>query len=191
MAAPDDFAEVLEQAQAGDVRALNRLLTTIQPWIEHAAHGFADPDRPDGSTADIVQEAWLRAWQNLEEVRAATPARFRTWLEQIVHNVGLNARRHGRAQKRRPSNGFAVLDSAAGVDPGPSPSHRAATAEEVDRLRQATTALPDPTDREVLRLRFDEGMSLRQIAIRLGENHERTRQRFNAALAFLEGRLAK
>ena len=66
-----------------------------------------------------MQEAWLRAWQNLDQFQATDPAAFKAWLEQIVQTVGLNAARAIGMPKRRPPGGWAALDSTGEYAPGP------------------------------------------------------------------------
>jgi DNA-directed RNA polymerase specialized sigma24 family protein len=57
---PDGFAELVERARGGDRQALDALLARVRPWLEELARG-----RPEAS--DLAQEAWLRAWQKLDQ----------------------------------------------------------------------------------------------------------------------------
>jgi RNA polymerase sigma-70 factor, ECF subfamily len=205
MTGPDGIRDLISRAQAGDPDALERVLGVVRPWLERGARPFADPDRPDESTADLAQAAWLRAWQGLSQFRGAgddlqTMAMFQAWVEELVRNVGLNAARERRAHVRQPRGKIIRLgDSPAeGGEPaghldlaasGPSPSSLAAAGERDALIRQALSRLGDERDREIVRLRFVEGLSLRQVAERLGTNHETVRQRYHAALSFLEREL--
>jgi RNA polymerase sigma factor (sigma-70 family) len=53
-------------------------------------------------------------------------------------------------------------------------------------VRRALEQIDDPTDRAILELRLDEGLSLRQTADRLGLNREDVRRRFQRILEQLE-----
>jgi RNA polymerase sigma factor (sigma-70 family) len=53
-------------------------------------------------------------------------------------------------------------------------------------IRRALAKIPDATEREILRLRFFEGLSLRQVAERVQVNHETVRQRYHAVLRRLQ-----
>jgi RNA polymerase sigma-70 factor (ECF subfamily) len=125
---------------------------------------------------------------------------FRAWVFQIARRLGMNAVRDRLAEHRRPPGLLRRIDTAPrgesttswGCDlpraTDPSPSAGAAAHEQVEQIRLAMDRLDDE-DRQVVRLRFLEGMSLRQVAIRLGCNHEQVRRRFHAALRQLEREL--
>jgi RNA polymerase sigma factor (sigma-70 family) len=193
----DGFRDLVMQAQAGDKQATTQLLAVIRPWLEQRARGYADPCQPDASASDLAQEAWLRAWQKLHQFHGSdddeqTLAMFRVWVGRILQRLGLNALRDREAQHRKPPGAMVRLGgtaSQAGLDPAgsePTPSAHAAVDEQVERVRRVLERIVDATDREIVRLRFFEGLSLRQIAERLQSNHENVRQRFHAVLRQLE-----
>src|SRR5262249_25969000 len=81
---------------------------------------------------------------------------------------------------------------AAGVDPtGREPTPSASLwSEEQARLVQAALAkIADETGREILRLRFFEGLSLRQAAQQLGLTYAQARGRYQSSLQHLETEL--
>jgi RNA polymerase sigma-70 factor, ECF subfamily len=86
------------------------------------------------------------------------PARFAGWLRRCVVNEAVTwLRRRGAETKRREAF------DAAGADLGPTPPERALAAERSQRLQQALVRL-GPDLRALLSLRFDEGLTIRQIA---------------------------
>src|SRR5271165_2323644 len=92
------FHDLLARARSGDRAATDELLALIHPWLEQIARNHAHPHNPDGSVSDLVQEAWLRAWQKLDQFQGADDeaqavAMFRAWLGRIVARLGLNAAR--------------------------------------------------------------------------------------------------
>jgi RNA polymerase sigma factor (sigma-70 family) len=199
---PQGFRDILRRAQAGDQQAFEDVLTILRPWLEQLARGYADAQRPDECASDLAQEARLRVWQKLGQFRGAaddeqTVVMFRAWVGQIVRRVGLNARRDHAARRRKPPGKLRRLDAAPSseanqpgrVDPpagGDTPSANAAGAEQIERVREALDRLADATDRAIVRLRFFEGLSLRQIAERLDNNPEKVRLRYHAVLRQLE-----
>jgi RNA polymerase sigma factor (sigma-70 family) len=206
----DGFHDLIVRAQRGDRAAVDALLEVIRPWLWQSARGFADADRPDESTADLAQSAWLKVWQSLDQFQgpkdteagdAQTLAMFRAWALQIVRRLGMNAVRDRNAGVRRPPGGVERLDLCP---PGqstrswgyrgpraadPSPSACAEAIEQAERIAAALERLSSEEDREIVRLRFVEGLSLRQIGSELSRNHEHVRQRFHAAMRILEREL--
>jgi RNA polymerase sigma-70 factor (ECF subfamily) len=197
------FQDLIARARAGDRAATDELLALIRPWLEQLARNHARPHTPDGSVSDLVQEAWLRAWQRLDQFQGTDDetqavAMFRAWLARIVTRLGLNAARDAAALQRSPPsqllrlNGVASSDSGPRLDPSaaePTPSAVAQTEERAQLVQQALGRLTDPLDRDIVRLRFFEGLSLRQAAARLGCNPETVRQRYHALLRQLESEL--
>jgi RNA polymerase sigma factor (sigma-70 family) len=192
------FRALIAQAQAGDAEAQHRLLAVIRPHLERVARAYADPARAEESASDLIQEASLRAWQRLDRFRAAaddeqTLALFRAWIDRLARNVGLNRRRDGRAKRRRPLKPFVSLDEPADrpasdpADGGPSPSANLRAGEQTRLVLEALERLPDETDRRIMRLRFFEGQSLRQIADRLPLPYDHVRDRFQKTLDRLRG----
>lgn len=195
------FQDLVKRAQAGDPSALDQLLAVIRPWLEQLAHNYADPEHPEASSADLVQDAWLRAWQKLDQFQGGdddeqTFARFRAWVGQMVRRLGLNARRDRSAQHRRPPGKLQRLPSPSpgnstsqgGADPAarePTPSAHVQAEEQVRLIRRALEKIADPLDREIIRLRFFESLSLRQVAEQLQVNHEKVRQRYHAMMRHL------
>ena len=104
---------------------------------------------------DAVQEAFLRAWQELPQLHEA--AKFGGWLLQIVRNAAIDARR-----RIRPS--VAEFPDLAAKDADP-----AREMEEADRAAQVKKALAalDETTRTAVVMRYYEGLSAKEIGAAL------------------------
>ena len=121
---------------------------------------------------DVVQEACLRAWRDLERATLSGEGAFLGWLSAIARNVIADIARAARAQKRE---GRAVRLarsdwSRAGVEPaatGAGPRTRAEQGELQQRLRAAFHSL-SPQHRRVIALRQFEQKSAREAAPQLG-----------------------
>jgi RNA polymerase sigma factor (sigma-70 family) len=200
---PSGFQDLVQRAQAGDPQAVDQLLALVRPRLEELAGGQLDPEEPAASTADLAQQAWLRAWQKLDQFHggaddAETWLMFQAWLARIVRRLGLNARRDRTAAQRRPTGKRRRLHAdksgesttqGSSLDPAasePTASANAQAEEQAEMIRRALATIPDATDREILRLRFFEGLSLRQVAERVQVNHETVRQRYHAVLRRLQ-----
>jgi RNA polymerase sigma factor (sigma-70 family) len=198
--------ELVRQAQAGGAEAWQQLHEWAQPFLLRRAGRLLGPDALQESASDLTQEVWTRAWQGIGDFRggpgdAETAALFRAWLARILKNVHLNGRRFWQTQKRQPPPGLVHLgatgangESGTGsrADPAaddPSPSADLKQEEQGRLIQQALVGLPDPTDVEILRLHFFEGLSLTQIAARLGVSLDRVRGSFHRSLERLRPQL--
>lgn len=136
-----------------------------------------DRDRSD----DVVQEALLRVYEARERW-APGKGSLRAWLLRIARNLALNALRDG---KRR---GAAPLDEEAARDDGPPPGAALEDDEDVSALREALGALPG-ADREVLALRYQQGLGFDEIGGVVGSSGAAVKQRAWRALKRLRALL--
>jgi RNA polymerase sigma factor (sigma-70 family) len=116
-----------------------------------------------GLAEDVVQESFMKLHAQFKEVRE--PQR---WLYRTVHNLALNQRR--RASKivslDRPEEegGTAATDTA---DPMPMPDEQIARWEGIGLVRLSLEIL-DERSRELIRLKFSEDLSYKEISERTG-----------------------
>jgi RNA polymerase sigma-70 factor (ECF subfamily) len=114
---------------------------------------------------DIVQDALLRAFRGFAQFRGESP---RAWLFAIVRNCCRTAQA-GRAGAVSLVIYESSLSDEAAVqlneqpDPGPTPEQEVLRKAEVDRLRKAIEAIPEPF-REAVVLRDLEDLSYAEIA---------------------------
>ena len=118
----------------------------------------------DGAVAeDIVQEAFMRLHAQFDEVREP-----RRWLYRTVHNLALNHRRQaGKIVPLIPpgeEGGRAGNDTA---DPQPLPDEQIARWEGIGLVRLSLESLDDRS-RELVRLKFNEELSYKEISARTG-----------------------
>ena len=112
---------------------------------------------------DTVQDAFMKLHAQFAEVREP-----RRWLYRAVHNLALNHRRKtGKVipleQPSDPSRA-ATSDPA---DPEPLPDEQIVRWEGIGLVRLSLGALDDRS-REIVRLKFDEDLSYKQIGERTG-----------------------
>jgi RNA polymerase sigma-70 factor (ECF subfamily) len=141
------------------------------------ARGRLDPLlRGKLDASEVVQQTLLEAHQGRRLFRGRTPAEQAAWLRQILARNLANAARDLRRDKRdaaRERSLHAAVEASSSAladwlaDGGPSPSEEAGRHERALQLADAVAALPD-AQREAVVLRHWEGMSLEQIAGRLG-----------------------
>jgi len=151
------------------------------PWLRSLARRVSI----DGSRADdLVQETWVAA------LRSATPesTRTRSWLASAVRNF---ARSEARSERRRRSREerYARLSASAGERVAlPSPDESAERLELLNAVTEELRALDDPY-RNVIRLRYAEGLEPTEIARRYGMAAGTVRWRLHRALEELRRRL--
>ena len=170
-------------ARSGDKQAFSDLVELYR--AELLVHCY----RMLGSAQDaedMVQEAFMRLHAQFDEVREP-----RRWLYRTVHNLSLNHRR--RADKIVPlqsageEHSTAVLDPP---DPQPLPDEQIARWEGIGLVRLSLETL-DPRGRELIRLKFNEGLSYKEMSARTGLNIGHVGYLLHHAIKAIADELAK
>lgn len=130
--------------------------TQERPLLAYAYRLTRDSDRAQ----DLVQEAFMRLHAQFESVRQP-----RSWLFRTVHNLALN---HARAERRI----VALVPTTEGaesdpIDPQPLPDAQLQRLETIGQTRLLLDRL-DARSKELIRLKFEEGLSYKEISARTG-----------------------
>ena len=151
-----------DQANAGSPRfeSLEELFAALEsPLLGYARRLLNDHEMAQ----DTVQEAFLRLHAQFSQVREPRP-----WLYRTVHNLALNHQR--RVIRLRPLDSGKDTDAPAAsepADPQPLPDEQIARQEGVGLVRSGLESL-DVRSRELLRLKFNDELSYKEIAARTG-----------------------
>jgi RNA polymerase sigma-70 factor (ECF subfamily) len=108
---------------------------------------------------DCVQEAFMKLQAQFKEVRE--PKR---WLYRTVHNLALNHQRQSRKIIPLDANSPGGEEAA---DPRPLPDEAIVRSEGIGLVRLTLETL-DERSREVIRLKFTEDLSYKEISARMG-----------------------
>jgi len=127
---------------------------------------------------DLVQETWLRVLERAWQYNGSS--RFEPWLFAIARNLAMDDLR-----KRQRTGSQAEGEMAEESD---SPFRAAARSEDAMRISAALGAL-EPIYREALLLRFQEDLSLAEIAEVAGAPVATVSSRIQRGLAMLRGGL--
>lgn len=140
--------ELVAAINAGDAAAFEALYFRHRDWVAALAYRFTgDSD----AALDVLQDTFLYVLKKFPGFRLT--ANFKTFLYPAVRHLSLAARNKAARYQASP----AELERLAGA---PAPDTVAAAA---DDLRRVMDCLPEE-QREVLLLRFVDGLSLAEIA---------------------------
>jgi len=174
-----DDALLIEQYLRGEPTAFDRFVRDHQDRVARLAYrllGWSD------DVDDIVQEVFLAAMKNLRTFRG--DCQLSTWLTTITVNTC-------RSHRRRK---FLHLTMLRRMSESPVPAFRgisqdeAKDAERLDEVRQAVRGLPAKY-REVVVLRYLEGLPIAEIGLALGLSEGAVSVRLNRARVRLKDRL--
>ena len=112
---------------------------------------------------DVVQEAFMKLHTQFEQVEKPRP-----WLYRTVHNLALNQRR--ASGKTVSLEEFSEGENSPAADPADSallPDAQMLRLEGIGQVRLSLAAL-DARSRELVRLKFHDDLSYKDIAARTG-----------------------
>lgn len=130
----------------------------------------------DEDAADVLQEAYLRAWRSIGKFRG--DAQFGTWLYRITANVAYSATEKRR--RRRTESLEDSTDEPADLASSADPERSYESSELEDRLNAAVELLPTKL-RAVVILRDIYGLSHEEIAKELGISVDAAKVRLHRA----------
>lgn len=160
----------MKRVALGDGEALTRLMERHSARV-HAYLVRTTRSREDAD--DLLQETWIRV---ARFARRFDPARrFRTWLYGIATNLGRDFFRH-RGRRER---GLREASSHAAAPAAPE-----ASIVERSELRERIAGLPIRM-REVVLLRYFEGMNEAEMSAALGIARGTVKSRLHAAVGRL------
>ncbi|HXB22450.1 MAG TPA: sigma-70 family RNA polymerase sigma factor [Candidatus Solibacter sp.] len=180
---------LVQSAKQGDLEAFSELVKRYDRNVfriaQHITHNEEDAQ-------DVVQEAFLKAYQNLEQFQGNS--KFYTWLVRIAVNEALMKLRRRRSDKT------VSLDEDVETEEGsmprevadwsPNPEQLYGQSELGDILKKTIQGLP-PGFRTVFVLRDVEGLSTEETAEMLGLSIPAVKSRLLRARLQLRERLAK
>lgn len=150
------------------------------PLLAYALRLLKEP----AMAQDVVQESFVRWHAEFETVRDP-----RRWLFRTVHNLALNQQRRDR--KVIPLNpdesGAAEIDL---IDPLPLPDEQLARLESAGLVRLSLATL-DERGRELIRLKFQENLSYKEMSARTGLAAGHVGYLLHHALKAIQSELAK
>ncbi|KQY13968.1 RNA polymerase sigma factor [Rhizobium sp. Root482] len=172
--------DLLEGALRNEPAAFRAIMARHNQRLFRIARGVV---RDDGVAEDVVQEAYLRAFRNLDKFRAE--ASLSTWLHRIVLNEALGRLRKAARQRKAVASGpiADILQFPYGTA-SDDPEKTMAQRQILKLVEDAMDELPDHF-RMVFIARVIEGMSVEETAALLGIKPETARTRLHRARVLL------
>lgn len=171
-------ADLVQRALQNDPDAFRTIMRTYNKRLFRIARGVV---RNDSVAEDIVQEAYVRAFQHLESFQGHSC--LATWLHRIVLNEALDRLRKAsrRPEIHLPPDGHRAdilqFPNGTTID---DPEKTMAQRQILHLVEQAADALPDAF-RLVFFARVIEGMSVEETALLLEIKPETVRSRLHRA----------
>ena len=140
--------------------------------------------RDPATEDDIYQEVSLKVLRRLDTLREKKA--LRGWLFQIARNTCLD---YLRKMDRRPNNvSVDHIASAAGGEHSRNPADQFCSNERIAAVQTALNELP-PSQREVIKLRLEDGLDHQAISEQLGISRQAVEVRLCRGRANLKERL--
>jgi RNA polymerase sigma-70 factor (ECF subfamily) len=169
--------ELLEQARAGDDRALERLIERHQAQVYRFGMKMCrDPE----DAKDVLQDTMLAMARGVRDFRGASS--ISTWLYTIARSHCIKKRRKSKfaPEQERSLDTDAAPEVRRLADPAQGPDEELAGRQVERALEQAIAAL-EPMYREVLLLRDVEGLTAPEVAEVLGVRVQAVKSRLHRA----------
>jgi RNA polymerase sigma-70 factor (ECF subfamily) len=145
--------------------------------------------RNDAEAEDVMQEAYVRAYEHLNDFAGA--AKFATWLTKIaIHEAWARLRRQDLIHPQRSTSGANLDIMSRAMTDEPDPERQTYDRELRSVLERAIESLPE-NYRSVFVLRIVEGLDVNETASALGIGTEAVKTRLHRGRALLRKELER
>jgi RNA polymerase sigma-70 factor (ECF subfamily) len=176
--------DAIAQLRRGDLDALAVILPQYQVRLYRFLLRLV---QEPALAEDLFQQTWVRVMEKISGYNARQ--RFDSWLFSIAHNLAIDHLRRKRAiSLDAPPDDCSSAPVSRITVPGPDPLE-AVLENERGTILSAALAELSVIHREVLTLRFEEGMKLEQIAETADIPLSTVKSRLHRALESLRGRV--
>lgn len=172
--------ELVRQAQQGDMDAFTQLYERHLPAVYNRVRYTV----PEADVEDVTQEVFIGMMNSLKSFRGN--AKFSTWLRTLTNRRIADYYRKRKRQHEQVDKDVADVDTSMGS--GLRVPAGTKTVDDQMILRKAMNTLPE-NYREILIMRFAEGLKFQEIAVARGQTLEATKSLFRRAIAALRDEL--
>lgn len=187
---------LLQRVKAGDKQALEELLQRHRDWVRRIVDFRLDDRlRTRVDASDIVQEIHLEVYRRIDDYLQREPMPFRLWLRQTAYENLLRLhRKHVEAECRSVEREVVLPEDSSHqliqhlLGKQQRPDQQLVEQELIERTHLAINQLPE-LDREILLLRFFEGLDNQEVTQLLGLEPSTASKRYGRALLRLQNLL--
>ena len=184
--------ELVTRARDGELLAWHTLFRQFRSELLRECVGRIPRDlRSRFDPEDVIQSAFLSAFEHIRDFEYRGEGSFRAWLRCILDNALRDGIKHHCRAMRSPS--LEKSSEADGSDYLPArhldrPDERMGEIEDQKRVLLAIRHLPDSL-REVVELRVESGLTWNEIAFQLDCSATTARRRVQTALELIQHEL--
>jgi RNA polymerase sigma-70 factor (subfamily 1) len=176
MEAPTSTLNLIKRYRSGEEEAFSSLFEKYQRRLAVLIYYKLGPELHQSiEVDDILQETFLVASEQMANFSYRSPGSFLSWLSVIAEHAIIDAARFQNRQKRRPAEMLRLRSESNPGGPEPvdtkTPSRLFAQEEQLKKLLEKLTALPDQYRQVILMAKF-EGLSTLEMAEQLKKSRE-------------------
>jgi len=173
--------EIIKKCQSGDRDAFDSLISLYYPHVIRFLSGL---NVNQNIIEDITQDTFVKLIKNIEKYNVCGKAQFSTYLFTIARNCLINELRKNK-QVHYDIDSLAEILSAK-----ESTEEIIIRSMDYEELEKTIAALP-PVQQTVIRLRYFEGLSLKEIGERTGVTDKTVKSRIHRAVTGLKQKIMK
>jgi RNA polymerase sigma-70 factor (ECF subfamily) len=170
-------AELIARANTGDEAAMSEIYLRHREWVYAVAKSFC---RNDADAQDFTHETFQYLFRQLPNFTLTS--QLRTYLYPVVRNKVFDHQRRARRED--------LVDDPETLERLSQIGGTATSPEAAANFADLVALLPSEEHRQVVSLRFHEGLSLDEIATRLGIPPGTVKSRLHNALEKLRHLMA-
>lgn len=177
--------EIVDRVRSGATALYELIVRRYNQRLYRVARAIL---RDDTEAEDVMQEAYVRAYQHLGQFEGRAP--FATWLTRIaVHEALARLRARQRMQQLEPRGDDAAMEIPI-VEKSPDPEQETSAREAGRLLEEELLNLPEQY-RTVLMLRDVEDLSTAETAEALGLTEENVKVRLHRGRSMMRRNLTE
>lgn len=197
LAGADDsrIARLIAAARGGDAKALGELLVAVRKYLVSIAKRRLPSDLgPHFAPSDLAQETAIEAHVAFVGFKGSTVPEFLAWIRVILLNNVTDAVRRSRsydravarAAQQSPAPGLPGDTQRRGTAVPGRPAEASAIRRDEAQFVERILAGLSADSREVVRLRYWDGLTFPDIGKRLGRSENAVRKTWHRAISRLQ-----